>query len=146
MDSDRVYKIQERAKSTMFSIYSSAKSYKSTSQDIRKRVQKLFDSLPKRTPYYVSAFLRGMEEVLQADLYRNHFEFCYTISGKVLDDSGNMVIYENELVSTYKKSNRYYEKLGIKPSQLQEMSSANGHYWDGTDKPYFTTLNDDQIN
>jgi len=129
MNSDRVYKVQDRAKHTMFSIYSSAKSYKSTSSEIRKRVRELFDSLPKGTPYYVRSFLRGMEEVLQANLYRYCFEFCYTVDG--------------HLYSTCRKSDRYYEKHDITPSQLQSRSTANGHYWADTDKPYFVSLKED---
>jgi len=128
MNSDRVYKVQDRAKHTMFSIYSSAKSYKSTAAEIRGRVLELKESLPKGTPYYVKSFLYGMEEVLQADLYRYCFEFCYTVDGK--------------LYSTCKKSDRYYEKHDITPSQLQARSTANGHYWTDTDKPYFETLKD----
>lgn len=139
MDLNRVFRIQEKAIDAMFSIFSSAISFKLKSHEITEKIVELKKSLPKRTPYYVTTFLDGMHETFHQDLYRNHLEFCYTVSGKVLDDSGNMVILENEIVSTHKDTGRYYEDIGIKPSELQKMSTSSGHYWKETDKPFFVT-------
>ena len=123
MNLDRSFKIKQSAKQAIYSCYSMAKIGKSTSNQLHKNLRQVSELLPKGTPYHVISFLNGMKEVLSEQLYRNELEFCYTIDG---------VIY-----SVYKNSERYYEKHNITPKQLCDDADKSGHYWIGTDKPYF---------
>jgi hypothetical protein len=124
MNIDRANKIKSQAVSNVFGIFSSARIYKSTSTEINDRFLNLKKSLPKGTPQWVSTFLDGMREVLVANLYADALEFCYVVKGKIY--------------SVNKESDRYYEKHGITPEQLNNLQESSGHYWIDTEKAFFS--------
>jgi len=116
-----VYKIQSRAKSKLCDIYSQAKCLHLTNEEIIVKILELKRALPKATPYYVQTYLNGCIEILTDQLYRDSLEFCF-------------IMNNGDIVSTYKKSLRYYKTLGYSISELTD--KKNRFYYIGTDKPY----------
>jgi hypothetical protein len=69
------------------------------------------------------SYVDGAESVMRDNLYSEHLEHCSRVDGK--------------LVSHYRKSPRYYETLGYTPRYIADNGTHAGHYWIGTDKPFF---------
>ena len=128
MKIERALQIRDMLKRNIYDIYSSAKNFKLSSDQINDRKNKLKRNIPTGTPSWVLSYVEGMEEVLRQDLYNNHLEFCYKI---------NEILYSTSRNSLDRKSSRYYEDYGIAPSDLQKLSTSNGHYWINSDKPFF---------
>lgn len=122
MNLDRTIKIKWSGETTVSGIYSSAKLYKSTSREINKRYLDFKAQLPKSTPRWLTSYFDGMVKVYTDNFYRYDLEFCYWI--------------KDVKYSINRDSDMYYEKHGIKPSELCDMPS--GHYWINSDKPYFS--------
>ena len=112
---------RDRGKQALHSLYHMAVLCHMPSDEIHKRSMEITNI--KGAPYWVKAYLDGVESVLRDNLYRYHLEFCYTIDGK--------------LYSVNRGSDRYYEKFGITPSELNERQTSYGHYYIGSDKHYF---------
>jgi len=102
-------------------IYSQAKIYHLENLQISEKIQQMKKDLPKRTPLYVRSYVDGYSDALRNKLYQESLEFCY-------------IMPNGELASTYKKSERYYEKLGYKVSELTNQECS--FYYIGTNKPY----------
>ena len=117
----RAVDIQCHSRTKLLDIYGGAAIYKSKSEEISKRIAEYKNKLPKDTPAWVKSYIDGYADALTKMLYQYKLEFCYLIDGR--------------LVSTYKNSERYYEKMGYSISDLTD--KPNGHYWIGSDKPYF---------
>jgi hypothetical protein len=74
-------------------------------------------------PRYVSSYLQGVRDTLTAQIQFSDLEFCYIVEG---------VKY-----STRKDSDMYYEKHGIRPSELHKQASVCGHYWIENGNAYY---------
>lgn len=104
-------------------IFSSARIFHLTSAEVHSKFNALLDRLPKRSNTREHrGYLRGCYDTHVDQLYKDSLEFCY-------------ISEEHGIVSTYKKSERYYEKCGMQVSELTNL--PNGFYWIGTDKPWF---------
>lgn len=81
----------------------------------------------KRNVYsaYVRGYVAGLEAAESARLYREFLEYCYCVDG---------VLYSTHKESVHRKTEEFYAR-----NAGHELSSAavHGHYWKGTDKPYF---------
>jgi len=118
--------IQMKNETRVMDLMSKAKIFKMESCNIHSEFINLKESLPKRTPYYITTYLDGMYRFGTNMFYRYNLEFCYWIN--------------NIKYSVHRDSNMYYEKYSIKPSELCDMPC--GHYWKDSDKLYFATKED----
>lgn len=121
MDGTRAYRIQEKARVKLVDLYSQAKIFHLTSQQIDLKFRKIKSELPSKTPYRVIAYLDGYQDALNQELYNHYLDFRYIVNGMQ--------------VSTYKKSPIYYKKMGVTVSELR--NKPCGHYWKDSDKPYY---------
>lgn len=101
--------------------YSRAIHFRWTSKELGEESRLVRGSLS--APQWVRAYVEGAESVMRDNLYSDHLEYCSRIDGR--------------LVSHYRKSPRYYEKLGYSPRALHENGTHAGHYWVDTDCPFF---------
>ena len=104
-------------------VYSRARHFKFTSAEINAESLAVRATCNK-CPAWVHAYLEGVESVLRDSLYANDLEYCSYVRGN--------------LVSHYRGSPRYYEDAGLSPREVCHENTNGGHYWKGTDKPYFT--------
>ena len=102
-------------------IYSQARIYHLENLQICQKIQDMKKGLPKKTTGYVKAYIDGYSDALTAQLYHESLEFCY-------------VMPNGELASTWKKSPRYYEKIGYNVRELTD--KEHSFYYIGTNKPY----------
>lgn len=112
--------------------YSSTRSFRLTSAEMQERRQtyilsELSRKHGKRAVYsaYVAGYVAGLEAAHRAEMYRFHLEYCFCVDG---------VLYSTHRDSTHRKTEEFYARgeghiLGNAP--------VHGHYWKGTDKPYF---------
>ncbi len=113
---------KKRAKDAILSVESTAAICKQTRAEIHTR-QLAVKATIQHCPVWVRAYLDGIIDLLQEQRY-SHLEFCYILpSGKI--------------VSTHRKSSRYFENEGVTVSELSDLEC--NHYWKGTDKPYGTS-------
>lgn len=139
MNIDRKMRIETMAKSAVNSIYSSARFSHLSSDIIDTRFREVIARLPKGTPRHIRAYLDGMRDVHSSNLMAHDLEFCYLVDGETKDKDGNLVVFEKELVSVDRSSKRYYEALGIQPSELQKISLSSGFYYKGSADVYFAS-------
>jgi hypothetical protein len=112
----------------LYDAYSRARLFKCTSSDLgqwSREARALPESAP-RAPGWVGAYLEGADEVLREMLYREALEYCSRAPS-------------GELVSHHRDSERYYEKRGFSPCDVATKNSTGGHYWKGTEKPFFVS-------
>ena len=121
MKVSRAVDIKMKNETRVMDLMNKAKIFKVGSSDIHNDFIKLKEALPKGTPYYIKSYLDGMYRYGINMFYKYNLEFCYWIN--------------NTKYSVNKASNMYYEKHGIKPSELCDMPS--GHYWKDSDKIFF---------
>jgi hypothetical protein len=110
-----------KAVSRLIDLYQRARHYGLRSTDINRQFSEIKAKMGK-VPYWVLAYLEGYRDALTAENYAHHLDFRFTMEGGVM-------------VSTSRKSDIYYEKLGYKPGDLSDR--PNGHYWEKNGKPYF---------
>jgi hypothetical protein len=73
---------------------------------------------------YVAGYASGIIDTLRNNLYLNDLEFCY--------------LYNGELITTHRKSNRKTTEFVYELNKGNELADCpNGHYWKDSDKPYF---------
>ncbi|GAG28398.1 unnamed protein product, partial [marine sediment metagenome] len=113
-------KIKTDGKSRIFSIYSGGILHSKTSLSIVEDYLRFKANLPKGTPEWLKCYFDGVRDCLHDKLYE-HLHFAYEINGK--------------LYSIHKSHLSYYEKHGLKPSDL--CGAKGGHYWFKNDKPFF---------
>jgi hypothetical protein len=121
MKIEQAINIQSTATKRLMDIFSAGKVYHLDNMALTHKFIELKKSLPKKTPYYVHTYLSGYRDALIAELYKYHLEFCY--------DMG-----DGKLVSTYRKSERYYEKMNVQISELTDKPCS--YYWIGTNKQF----------
>jgi len=93
---------------------------------------RVYDELESRTktraryPAFTQGYVRGLIAAEKKALYREKLEFCYLVDG---------VLYTTSKAETGKPKTEvfYAENTGHLLTH-----APNGHYWIGTDKPYFT--------
>jgi len=120
----RAVQIKIEGKGRLYDLHSSCKIFKMTSEERNEKLLKILERMPKGTPSWVRSYLHGVQDALTDDLYKNHLEFCNEVDGK--------------LYSVNRGSDRYYEKF-VSPRELHEKGTKKGHYWKGTDKPFFVS-------
>lgn len=101
-------------------LHSRARIYGMLSTDMYKEYTELRKDLGK-VPYWAIAYLDGYRDALSAEDYAHHLDFRFTM------DDGT-------IVSTDRKSDIYYEKLGYVPKDLSD--KPNGHYWTKSNRRY----------
>ena len=114
---DRAVKIQADLTSAVRDLYSMARTFKLTSSEINERYAKLIARYPK-LPRHVENYVRGYRDCLSDSLY------------------------PHDLFHAYEWQGQLYEKWDSFPVELKEQVRADkvivhGHYWKGTNKPYF---------
>lgn len=79
-----------------------------------------------RYPVFVKGYVHGLLAAERKALYRDNLEFCYLVDG---------VLYTTSKAETGKpKTEVFYAR-----NAGHVLTDApSGHYWIGTDKPYFT--------
>lgn len=123
MKIERALKIRDRALTRIKDAHSKVTVYKLTSESYNKKYIEIINTMPNGTPSHVREYLRGYSDCLRHSFYDN-LEFCYTLK-------------DGRKFSTYKNSPLYYEKHGITPKYLHDNAETSGHYWEGTDRPFF---------
>lgn len=98
-----------------------AKSTKMTSQEIYERKRRIMNDVPNKFPQWAEEYVQGYFECMYDRLWNEDLEFCYVDSA-------------NNILSTHRDSNRYYEDMGYEPRDLKGL--RGGHYWKGTDRPF----------
>jgi hypothetical protein len=101
-------------------LYSVARTCHMTHKQILDRFTEIMDSVG-HCPRWVKEYLYGWRDSLDDRLYADALEFCYRMP-------------DGTIVSTYRKSDRYYEKLGYTTTQL--IDCYHKYYWIGTDCEY----------
>lgn len=96
---------------------------------LQKRVHEELNSRTKtraRYPAFIKGYVHGLIAAENTKLYRDHLEFRYLVNG---------VLYTASKTGTGQpKTEVFYAR-----DEGHILSRApNGHYWIGTDKPYFT--------
>jgi len=112
---------RRKAVSRLIDLYSRARHCGLRSSDINEQFGKIKAEMGK-VPYWVLGYLEGYRDALTAENHAHHLDFRFMMEGGVM-------------VSTSRKSDIYYEKLGLKPSDLSDR--PNGYYWEKNGKPYF---------
>lgn len=81
----------------------------------------------KRAVYsaYVKGYVSGLEAAENARLYREFLEYCYLVGG---------VLYSTHRDSTHRKTEEFYSRNA---GHELGNAEAHGHYWKGSDKPFF---------
>lgn len=128
MKLNRAVAIQSHLKGRLGDVYASARIFHLTSKQLNKRAFGIYDGLPKDIPRHVREFIRGYEARLQDELYQRDLEFCYLYDG---------VLYSTHKESTHRLTEEFYDR---NEGHLL-CNCPNGHYWKGTNKPYFTGEN-----
>ena len=139
MNTSRQTTVQMYAKSAINSLFSSARFSHLSSEKINDKFLEIKKDLPKGTPRHIRAFLDGMRDVHSEYLMRECLEFCYMVTGTTRSQKGRVLVFHNDIVSTVRKSPRYYEAFQIQPSELQKISVSSGFYYIDTKDPYFVT-------
>jgi uncharacterized cupin superfamily protein len=122
----KVNEMESRGLHAVMRLWKDAREYKWTSSKIHDKFleYKKFNKLDKY-PRYVSSYLQGVFDCEKAKVQFNELEFCYVIEGK--------------LYSTHGDSPRFYESHGFSPKEVYDKASHSGHYWIGSDKPYYVS-------
>jgi hypothetical protein len=120
MTIDRAVNIQLKAVPCIRDIFSRARIFKNSHQEILEEYQKLISNLPKGTPKWLKGYLRGRFETAN-EFHRELFtEFCYQIGG--------------EWYTTHKESTR--ARLTDHQTVIKE--NIKGHFvYKDSDKIYF---------
>lgn len=117
----RAVGIKMKGSTTVNDIYSMGRIFKMKSEDITKKFIEFKNGLPKGTPQWVKYYFDGLADCHIGYYYKYDLHFGYWI--------------DNKLYSVHRDHPMYYEKHGIKPSELCDRPS--GHYWIDGDKPFY---------
>lgn len=120
----KINRVESSGMNYIINLYKTAKklgwsSSKITDEYLKYRELIHIDKFPR----YVSSYLNGVRDTLNAQIQFSDLEFCYTVDG---------IKY-----STCRESDMYYEKHGITPSQLHKRATMSGHYWKETGNAYY---------
>ena len=122
-----------RGRQQITDLYSKARIFGMSGDSINTEFGEIKKKL--KAPQWVNQYLNGYRDALSDQLYRHDLDFRFIMEGDII-------------VSTYKGSPIYYEKMGYKPSDLSDR--PNGHYWTKTNRPFSTmpltsTKEDDRV-
>lgn len=116
---------RDRAISAIRDIWSSARIYHSTHDDILKRLRSVNDSIA-HCPAWVRGYVDGYDKAL-FDANWQYLEFCYA---QIID--GETVLFSTHKDSTHRKTEEFYNS-----GRGHELSTLEGrHYWKGTNRPF----------
>ncbi len=118
----RAVDIQWELETRVKDLVSEAICFSSTSKDLDTKFGTLFAKYPHDLPVHVKAYIRGYYSALRDNLYRNHLFFAYEWEGKL-----------------YEKWEAYPEPLReyLRARPTGDLEIAHGHFWKGTEKPFF---------
>lgn len=123
---------QSRILSRIHELFSTARSFHSTSDALNESVNKVLTELESKTktgarryPIRLASYARACRDVMHAHYWHSEMEFCYR------DDSGK--IYSTWRDSTHASMEELYA-LELTSTQWDAMDRAN--VWKGTSKPF----------
>lgn len=120
----KVIEVESNGKNFLIGLFDRAKRYGWSSSKIQEEYQNYRESIKiKNFPVYVSSYLTGIYDVLTSQVYNNDLEFCYVVKDKKY--------------SIRKESPMYYEKHGLTPKSVYDLSSGSGHFWIESGNTYF---------
>lgn len=117
--------VQSYAVTRIADLFDLARAASMPSVDLYLGFLAIMDRLPRRTPRYVRAYLRGQYDARADALYRTHLVY-----GGWIGDT---------FYSTRPDRPDYYGKHGIAPAEWADDGKVQrrGHYWRASLRPYF---------
>lgn len=79
----RAYKLQSKLRLRLLDIFSSARSFCSTSEEISERTRKVFEENPKM-PAYVRGYLQAIVDTKRDEIYQRDMVWLLSVDGNLL--------------------------------------------------------------
>lgn len=117
---NRAYKIQCKLVERVADIYSCARMFYYTHEQIREQVSKMYDCSDwKRAPTYVNSYVQGYMQARRDDMWQHQFVWLLSCDGKLMTSKEVDVLTEKEkedkcsaFIAMCEESVRLYAKVG----------------------------------
>lgn len=123
---DRALRIQAKLKNRVSELYSLARSFHLTHDELLERRKAILESTEwQKAPYWATSYVRGYEECLRDTLYRHELEWRMWVDGRLLTRGEIDAIQATEPI---KCENSVWSRIDSEKSR---------HCWKGRpDKPF----------
>jgi len=101
-------------------VFKTAEMFKLPFDKVLERIQKINSEIPKGTPKWVRYYLSGYYNHWLDNIRSEKIEFCY--------------IYNGEKYSSNSNSDKYYQKHGITPKEMNQNHEGFASFWKNSNK------------